>query len=159
RFDLACCTSGDQFRREARAITRAGQIKAPGERHEKDDRHRLDDRSRYVLGWSNQAKIAALEGKSRVLQARLADAGLRIANLQKEQQAVRERLQALDKLEEYRDYSELDWRASATELAALTDEKHRLETASDILKTLATQLQVVEAAIADTAMRLKKREA
>lgn len=38
RFDLACCDSRDQFRREARAITRAGQIKDPSGRHEKDDR-------------------------------------------------------------------------------------------------------------------------
>ncbi|HMX07839.1 MAG TPA: hypothetical protein PKA87_09880 [Microthrixaceae bacterium] len=49
RFDVACCATQEQFRRELRAITRAGQTKAPGERHEKDDRHRLDDRSRYVL--------------------------------------------------------------------------------------------------------------
>ena len=159
RFDLACCSGQDQFRREARAITRAGQIKAPGERHEKDDRHRIDDRSRYVLGWSNQAKIAALESKARVLQARLAEAGVRIAGLQKEQQVARERLQALDKLEEYRDFQELDWRTSSSELAALTEEKHRLETASDILKTLAAQLQGLEAASADTAAKLKKREA
>ena len=65
RFDLACCLSQEQFRRETRAITRAGQIKAPGERHEKDDRHRLDDRRRYVLGWSNAEKIAALEKDAR----------------------------------------------------------------------------------------------
>ena len=159
RFDLACCSSQDQFRREARAITRAGQIKAPGERHEKDDRHRIDDRSRYVLGWSNLAKIAALESKAKGLQAQLGETGQRIATLQKEQQAVRERLQALDKLEEYRDFQELDWRTSSSELAALTEEKHRLETASDILKTLAAQLQALEAASADTAAKLKKREA
>ena len=159
RFDLACCSGQDQFRREARAITRAGQIKAPGERHEKDDRHRIDDRSRYVLGWSNQAKIAALEDKARLLQARLAEAGLRIAGLQKEQQLVRERLQALDKLEEYRDFQELDWQASSSELAVLAEEKYRLETASDILKTLASQLQALESASGDTATSLKKREA
>lgn len=35
RFDLACCSTQEQFRREIRAITRAGQIKAPSERHEK----------------------------------------------------------------------------------------------------------------------------
>ncbi|EQD38645.1 hypothetical protein B1A_17167, partial [mine drainage metagenome] len=29
RFDVACCASSEQFRREARAITRAGQIKDP----------------------------------------------------------------------------------------------------------------------------------
>ena len=159
RFDLACCTSQDQFRRELRAITRAGQIKAPGERHEKDDRHRIDDRSRYVLGWSNQAKIEALDKKSRVLQASLAEIGQRMASLQKQQQAERERLQALDKLEEYRDYAELDWRSSASELALLQDEKRRLETASDILKTLTAQLQTAEAALHDTGEKLKKREA
>lgn len=159
RFDLACCTGQDQFRREARAVTRAGQIKGAGERHEKDDRHRIDDRSRYVLGWSNQAKIAALEAKAKVLQARLAEAGQRIAALQKEQQQARERLQALDKLEEYREWSELDWRGSAAELAALRDEKQRLEAASDVLKALAAQLAALEAALADTGGRLKKREA
>jgi uncharacterized protein YPO0396 len=159
RFDLACCTSPDQFRREARAITRAGQIKGAGERHEKDDRHRIDDRSRYVLGWSNQAKIAVLESKAKALQARLADTGQHLSALQQQQQVVRERLQALDKLEEYREWAELDWRSSATELAALQDEKQRLEAASDVLKALATQLAALEAALADTAARLKKREA
>ena len=61
RFDVACCTTQEQFRREARAITRAGQIKDPTGRHEKDDRHRIDDWGRYGLGWSNAAKIAALD--------------------------------------------------------------------------------------------------
>jgi len=159
RFDLACCTGAEQFRREARAITRSGQIKAPGERHEKDDRHRIDDRSRYVLGWSNQAKIAALENKARLLGARLAETGQRIAALQKEQQAVRERLQALDKLEEYRDYAELDWRSSTAELAALEAEKQRLESASDVLKALSAQLAALEQARDETGRRLKDREA
>jgi uncharacterized protein YPO0396 len=159
RFDLACCSGQEQFRREARAITRAGQIKAPGERHEKDDRHRLDDRSRYVLGWSNQAKIAALEGRAQALQARLAEMGQRLGVLLQQQQAARERLQALDKLEEYRDFAELDWRGSATELAALQDEKQRLEAASDVLKALAAQVAALEAALAETTARLKKREA
>ena len=159
RFDVACCSSQDQFRRETRAITRAGQIKAPGERHEKDDRHRIDDRSRFVLGWSNQAKIAVLETKAHLLQARLGETGHRIAGLQREQQAARERLQALDKLEEYRDHAELDWRSSASELALLQEEKLRLETASDVLTTLAAQLQAVESALHDTSAKLKKREA
>jgi uncharacterized protein YPO0396 len=112
-----------------------------------------------VLGWSNQAKIAVLEGKARVLQARLGETGQRIAVLQKDQQQVRERLQALDKLEEYRDWAELDWRSSAAELAALQDEKQRLEAASDVLKALAAQLGALETALADTATRLKEREA
>ncbi|MDZ7939081.1 MAG: hypothetical protein U5M53_12705 [Rhodoferax sp.] len=71
---MVCCTTQEQFRREPRAITRNGQIKG-GERHEKDDRHRLDDRSRYVLGWSNTAKLAALQAKASVLEALLGRRG------------------------------------------------------------------------------------
>ena len=159
RFDLACCSSSEQFRREARAITRAGQLKGAGERHEKDDRHRIDDRSRYVLGWSNQAKVAVLEGRAKLLQARLAEEAQRIAALEQEQRRARERLQALDKLEEYRDWAELDWRSSAVELAALQDEKQRLEAASDVLKTLAAQLEALAASLDKTSGLLKKREA
>ena len=78
RFDVACCATQEQFRRETHAITRAGQIKARGERHEKDDRHRLDDRSHYVLGWSNAQRLYALEAMARLLEVQLADAGARI---------------------------------------------------------------------------------
>jgi uncharacterized protein YPO0396 len=158
RFDLACCTNQDQFRREARAVTRNGQTKGSGERHEKDDRHRIDDRSRFVLGWSNHAKIAALESKAKALQVRLAEASRRIAALQEEQRQAREQLQALDKLEEYRDWAELDWQSSAIEVAALQDEKLRLEATSDVLTALAAQLAGLEGVLADTATRLKARE-
>ncbi len=157
RFDVACCTSADQFRRETRAVTRAGQFKAPGERHEKDDRHRIDDRSRYVLGWSNQAKIAVLEAKAKTLQARIAGIGQRIAELQREQAGARERLQALNKIEEYRDFAELDWKTSVAEIAAMHDEKRRLESASDVLKALAAQLLALQAAIDATSAKLKER--
>ncbi|MES2091829.1 MAG: ATP-binding protein, partial [Pseudomonadota bacterium] len=159
RFDVACCTSQDQFRRETRAITRTGQIKAPGERHEKDDRHRIDDRSRYVLGWSNQAKIATLESKSRVLQASLAEIGQRIGLLQAAQQTARERLQALNKLEEYRDFAELDWQGCALEVVTLLAEKRRLEGSSNLLQTLTAQLAALEPVLAATADKLKQREA
>ena len=140
RFDIACCSSAEQFRRETRAVTRTGQIKAPGERHEKDDRHRLDDRSRYVLGWSNQAKLAALQSKARVLEARLGDIGERIAALQKAQGVERERLGTLNKLDEYREYRELDWQAEVAQINLLGDEKKALESASDLLNGLAAQL-------------------
>ncbi len=144
RFDLACCADQEQFRRETRAITRSGQIKARGERHEKDDRHRLDDRSRYVLGWSNEAKIAALEEKARLLETTLAGIGTIISTLQERQKTAKFRLDILSKLEEYRDFAELDWQPSAVKIARLKDERDRLEATSDILKMLTGQLQETE---------------
>ncbi len=140
RFDVACCATAEQFRREARAITRAGQIKAPGERHEKDDRHRIDDRGRYVLGWTNAAKIAALESGARRFEARLGDLGGRIGAMQGEQRDVRERLDAVSKLAEYADFREIDWSSLATEIARLGEERRRLESASDVLRQLNAQL-------------------
>ncbi len=78
RFDVACCATPEQFRRETRAITLAGQMKMPGERHEKDDRHRIDDRSRFILGWSNEAKIATLEREKSEIESQGATVAARI---------------------------------------------------------------------------------
>jgi uncharacterized protein YPO0396 len=150
RFDIACCDTQAQFRRETRAITRAGQIKARGERHEKDDRHRLDDRSRYVLGWSNTAKIAALETKAKKLESNLGELGSLIGKIQAEQILLKERLTVLSKLGEYADYHELDWQSLAVELARLQDEKQQLESASDVLKQLTEQLNEASLALKHT---------
>jgi uncharacterized protein YPO0396 len=146
RFDVACCATQEQFRREVRAITRAGQIKSGGERHEKDDRHRLDDRSRYVLGWSNAAKLAALDAKRRVLEAELGQLGSQIAQAQAQLAQCQNRLATLAKLVEYRDYSALDWATPAAQAAVLEEERRQLESASDLLQTLTTQLKALEGA-------------
>ncbi|WP_413894930.1 ATP-binding protein [Rhodoferax sp.] len=145
RFDVACCATQEQFRRETKAITRAGQIKAAGERHEKDDRYRLDDRARYVLGWSNAAKLAALQAKARVLEARLGQDAQRIGVLQAEQGTITTRLSTLSKLVEYRDHRELDWQAVAQEVALLEDERAKLHSASDVLQALTQRLSLLEA--------------
>ena len=158
RFDLACCANQEQFRRETRAITKAGQIKATGERHEKDDRHRLDDRRRYVLGWSNAEKIAALEKDARRQEASLADLASRISALQKEQSALKERLAVLSKLGEYTDFRDLDWRPIAVAIARLEAEKRDLEAASDLLQTLTARLAIVEEELKTTEAELDQRK-
>ena len=149
RFDVACCETQEQFRRETRAVTRAGQIKDPGGRHEKDDRHRIDDRGRYVLGWSNAAKIAALEAKRRQLATQLGDLGTHISKLHAERKALENQLEALAKLEEFVSFEELDWGSIATAVATLTDERERLASASDVLKQLGERLREATQLLAD----------
>jgi uncharacterized protein YPO0396 len=144
RFDVACCATQEQFRRETRAITRAGQIKDPSGRHEKDDRHRIDDRSRYVLGWSNSAKIAALEVKRDQLETRLGAIGSQISNIEKERRGLQNRLDALTRLDEFTAFEELDWASVATDIAALVEERNRLESASDVLKQLNKRLRELQ---------------
>ncbi len=156
RFDVACCATQEQFRRETRAITRAGQVKDPTGRHEKDDRHRIDDRSRYVLGWSNSAKIAALDANRRQLEARLADLGSQIAALQNERNGLADRLDALARLEEFTTFDELDWRSVVADIAQLTEERNQLESASDVLKQLNESLRGVQAAQKETDTQLQQ---
>ena len=158
RFDVACCATQEQFRRETRAITRAGQIKASGERHEKDDRHRLDDRSRYVLGWTNAGKIAALEAKAKVLEHRLGELGSLIGKIEATRRNLQERITVLSKLDVYADFRELDWQPLALEVAELTEEKKRLESASDVLKQLTAQLNNVHSALQATESLLEEHK-
>ncbi len=158
RFNLACCANAEQFRRETHAVTRAGQLKAPGERHEKDDRHRLDDRGRYVLGWTNAEKIAALEQQARRIEAAVVEKSGRYAALQKRQSGLRERLANLAKLDEYQDFRDLDWQPLAVEIARLEDERRVLEAASDLLKALAQQLAALELELLETERQLDDRK-
>jgi len=153
RFNVVCCSTQEQFRREPKAITRAGQSKG-GERHEKDDRHRIDDRSRYVLGWSNTAKLDALNGKKRGLEGRLVHTGKQLSDLQIEQNEIKERLDTLSKLVEYRDYAELDWPVIALEVAKLADELAALKAASDVLVALTKSLGLLEAELETTEKQL-----
>lgn len=150
RFDHVCCDTLDEFRREKQAITRAGQVKTAGGRHEKDDRHRLDDRSRYVLGWSNEAKLAALDAEREVLEARMREIASRLAGLQAEQRSQGERAAHLNQLSAFQDFRELDWRPLLGEIERLDSERRQLEAASDILRALEAQLAEIEARVRGT---------
>lgn len=143
RFDYACCDDLQQFRRERQAVTRAGQIKGAGEKHEKDDRHAIGDRSRYVLGWTNDAKIAALEGEARALEERLAGVGAAIGAATERAAALGSRLERLAKLLLFESFRDLDWRTPAASIAALEEERRALEAASDRLRALQDALAQV----------------
>ncbi|MEQ8497647.1 MAG: SbcC/MukB-like Walker B domain-containing protein, partial [Gammaproteobacteria bacterium] len=145
RFDVACCDSGAQFRREARAITRAGQIKDPSGRHEKDDRSRIDDRGRYVLGWSNADKLRTLRDQRERLETSLATLGQRIGEFKQASNELRGQLDALSRLEEFTRFADIDWMSVVSQIAVLTSERARLEAASDTLQELGHQLEAAQA--------------
>jgi uncharacterized protein YPO0396 len=147
RFDVACCASTEQFRKEERAITRNGQVKMPGGRHEKDDRHAVDDRSRYVLGWSNEAKIQLLEGKLRTLGQQAQQTATELERTRQAQDQLGERRVALMRLEEYRDFQEIAWEPLVREVAELDRERQELESASNILQELTLRLNATEEAL------------
>jgi uncharacterized protein YPO0396 len=144
RAGYECVETMDQFRRASRAVTRAGQIKGAGGRHEKDDRRRIDDRSTYVLGWSNQQKIDSLLARAAKVQHRLNE--LDDERTRADQQRVRtdQRRAVLAKLTEFRHYAELDWHAMVARAENLRAEKARIEAASTELDRLGREIATVE---------------
>jgi uncharacterized protein YPO0396 len=141
RFDYACCDGMDAFRREARAVTITGQVKSGGERHEKDDRHRIDDRTRYVLGWSNEAKIAALARQERDLSTRVQAHAEQIRTLKREIDEANALHGLWQQLGVYANFTELDWKPLVSEIDRLLREQEELAASSDVLRTLQEQLQ------------------
>lgn len=158
RFDVACCESLEQFRKEQQAITRTGQIKAGGIRHEKDDRHRIDDRGRYILGWSNHAKIAVLRQQSAGIERDLQKIAERIAGLQNEQSRLSDTKTLLIRLESFNDFDDLNWQPLATQIAQLEQDLKALEAASDVLKPLNAQLTTLENEIKETEQQLDNQK-
>ena len=154
RFDYVCCDGIDALRREERGVTRLGQTKGRGERHEKDDRHRIDDRTRYVLGWSNADKIRALKAVAKALEPRIADAGRSIAAIDTERKSISQRLSSASQLKGYASFVDLDWRSIALKIEALQVERRQLEEGSDTLRTLQAQLGALVTALASSQNRL-----
>lgn len=156
QFNHICCETLEQFRRESKAITRSGQIKSPGDRHEKDDRHNINDRSRYILGWSNQEKIAVLEKQARELEQELADLGNELASVEQKLKNLQQQRDIYNRLSEHNDFQAMNWQPLAQEIAQLEAEKHELEAASDQLAVLnqrlnemMTEIQALETTHAD----------
>lgn len=147
QFNHICCDTLEQFRRESKAITRSGQIKSPGDRHEKDDRHNINDRSRYILGWSNKEKIAVLEKQARDLEHDLAELGGELASVDRKLKTLQQQRDIYNRLGEHNDYQAMNWQPLAQEIARLEAEKRELEAASDRLAVLNQRLEDVVQAI------------
>lgn len=158
RFDMACCETHEQFRRESHAVSRAGQIKRPGEQHEKDDRHLLSDRSRYVLGWTNTAKIESQKSKRRDIEKQIVRIKSEIADVHTQQKNLRSNITALAGLAEYNDFRDLNWQQPAREIEKLEAEKRQILTASDILKQLNQQLRELKETLTKNEQNLSEKQ-
>ena len=155
RADHACVTTMAEFRRIPKAITKAGQVKGSGGRHEKDDRFRIDDRSRYVLGWSNQRKLGALLDRARALTIRLSEVGAEKERHQKAHATAIKQGELLAGLDQTREFAEIDWQSVVNRAEQLKAERRQLEAASVELARLNGELAKVKNSIAQSEAALR----
>lgn len=154
RFDYACCESMQQFRREKQAVTQSGQIKSGGQRHEKDDRFVINDRSRFILGWSNEAKISALTAKCKNLETQIQAIAENISSIEKQRKTLGDNKSNLNRLDEYNDFDSLNWQPLAKTIEDLQRQLTQIEQDSDLLKTLNKQLDELQAGIKKSSEKL-----
>jgi uncharacterized protein YPO0396 len=147
RADYECVATMEEFRRTPRAITRAGQVKGSGGRHEKDDRFRIDDRGTYVLGWTNERKIDALLRQAARLQQQQSALAEAERAARAELSAANKRGQVLASLDQTTEFAEVDWESAVNRIAELKDEHARLKAASAELARLDADLETVRGQI------------
>ena len=141
RADHRCAPTLEVFRSERRAVTREGQVRS-GERHDKDDRHGVDDPRRWVLGWANERKIAALRTEFDHLEAERARAASEVAEITEKRDAIQTRMEALARLDGYRSWQQLDFWEAASRADAHDEERVRLEAGSTRLAELTRALEL-----------------
>lgn len=110
--------------------------------------------TRFVLGWSNHEKRAAVERELQEVERQAQDAATTLSCTASEEQRLRQQLDALKAVAAHRSFDDLDWRWCVATLERLTAELEALETTSDVLRALEQQLRGIEKALATADARL-----
>ncbi len=143
RFNIPCVTSMEDFRRLKRAVTVHGQFKTSYERHEKDDRYAIDDPSRWVLGWDNAQKLAALREEQAGLSEKIVYLAEQTEKITQELKALTARRDHLRDLLAFERFADIDWYTPSHRIEDLSAELEALQKSSNIIAELTAQLEQV----------------
>jgi len=98
RYAYACVEGPADFPSATRAVTRRGQVKHSAHSHEKDDRSAVGDRSRWVLGFSTEAKETELVRRLRQASTQLDTAVTALNDHAKQRESLQRRGSVLQEL-------------------------------------------------------------
>jgi uncharacterized protein YPO0396 len=143
RFNLRGVTIEEFQRMPSDVITKEGQYKVGNQRHIKDDRRELWDRKNFVLGWSNQEKIKAIEKHLHDLQIQKENIDKKIKDLATEIQNNTLFQTRLAQVIGYKNWHELNWKDEVEAIVQLENERNELKTSNNILNTLEQRLEAV----------------
>jgi len=143
KFDFTCCDSIEQFQEESKAITKKGQVKGSGGRHEKDDRKSLYDQQEYVLGWNNLEKVDSIKKEMASLHGQIQECMLKQESFKKEGIILGQRRDAIREILKLNDFDEINWEKDVTEIERRKRDIKDLEETSDQLRTLTEQINSI----------------
>lgn len=137
------CVSLEEFQRQPKdVITKEGQFKR-GKKHTKDDRRELWDRKNFVLGWTNQEKIRAIEKHLNELRIEFAEIEGRLKTLSDENKTNTILQGKLNQITNYKDWFELNWKDEVEAIIQLEKERVELQGSNNKLQTFQKLLDEV----------------
>ena len=149
RFNLRCVSLNEFQRMPSDVITMEGQYKVGNQRHIKDDRRDLWDTRNFVLGWSNQAKIQAIEKHLDQLRGERDEIEGKWNTLTTENKNNTLYQGKLAQLMTYTNWQELNWKDEVEAIIKLEKEREDLQNSNDVLKTLQEKLTIVQLEIVE----------
>lgn len=149
RFNLRCVSIDEFQRMPSDVITKEGQYKIGNQRHIKDDRRELWDKRNFVLGWSNQEKVRAVEKHLNQLRISFKDFEDKEKDLKTENKNNGIIQNKLSQLLGYKNWFELNWKDEIDAITKLENERNELQGSNNILKTLQEKLVVVQGEITE----------
>jgi len=137
------CVSLEEFQRQPKdVITKEGQFKR-GKKHTKDDRRELWDRKNFVLGWTNQEKIRAIEKHLNELRIEFAEIEGKLKTLSDENKTNTILQGKLNQITNYKDWFELNWKDEVEAIIQLERERVELQGSNNKLQTFQKLLDEV----------------
>lgn len=138
------CVSLEEFQRQPKdVITKEGQFKR-GKKHTKDDRRELWDRKNFVLGWTNQEKIRAIEKHLNELRIEFAEIEGKLKTLSDENKTNTILQGKLNQITNYKDWFELNWKDEVEAIIQLEKERDELQGSNNKLQTFQKLLDEVQ---------------
>ena len=138
-FDYVCCDKLDEFSRIEKAITTSALIKNK-KRHEKDDSKNRTGIVNYVLGWDNRDKVVALQREGNKIGVELDELDKKIENLKAKKIIEDEALQTLSRLNDFKDFGEIDWKTTSKQIVEKEAEKKELLSKNSDLSSIEKKL-------------------
>ena len=139
-FNFVCTEDEVEYRQERFALMPSGLCKRGG-RNEKDDRRRRVD---FILGWTNEEKIAMLQGELQRVREQVVSLQDAVRHLTAMYSENRSRLGSIDLLQSKKSFAQLDYFSRDREIAELKAELEELMRSSDVLKSLRQRLEEYE---------------
>jgi uncharacterized protein YPO0396 len=143
QFSYSCLETEAELDRYDFALTLNGLVKNR-DRHEKDDRPERNDASRYVMGWNNEKKKAAMQARRQQLNTLIEGATETLARAERRKKRLQEDAFCVKRIAEHEGFALIDTAGVQRKIHKAETEILQLKESSDQLKALTEQVAALE---------------